>query len=98
MSAIRYILIFLAIVLFGLFCLWTCPVKADQLLVAKEKFELHSFSYRTDGYKIICHWIQNPKLLGGKVNTGLSCVAFPYTPVEISPLQENKGPQGHNGI
>jgi len=52
-------------------------------LIMEEKFELWKYEYVTDGYKVICHYIKNPKLLSGKVNTGISCVAIPLPPPEV---------------
>lgn len=50
---------------------------AAETLVHTDTMRLKNIVYQVDGYTIVCHWLENPKLLSGKVNTGLSCVVLP---------------------
>lgn len=62
-----------AVVLVAFAALAVAPAYAD-VLVQTEKMELHNYTYKVNGVTIVCHYLKNPKLLSGKVNTGLSCV------------------------
>lgn len=75
----RYIVSGIAAILFCVFCLYTCPVRAE-VLVRTDTMLLKNVVYEYGTHKIICHWLENPRLLGGKVNTGLSCVVIPACP------------------
>jgi hypothetical protein len=54
-----------------------------DVLVATDTMRLNNHAYVVGGNVIVCHWFsENPKLLGGKVNTGLSCVVIPPLAIE----------------
>ena len=64
------------------FCMMGSLAFADTL-IKSEKIELHNYTYKVNGVTIVCHYLKNPKLLSGKVNTGLSCVVLDATPVVV---------------
>lgn len=75
----RYFVSGIAVILFCVFCLYTCPVKAEtystpRVIAQTEKATLWKFKYEEGGVTWVCHWLQNNKLVSGKLHSGLSCV------------------------
>lgn len=62
-------------------------------LVETDKMVLKNITYQIGGRTVICHWLENPKLLGGKVNTGLSCVVLDPVVVNWCDSHNHEHPQ-----